>query len=47
MLLFDNRVSNRRNVAVVATDILLREDDISLVYFAIDIGYDVLGSIIS
>jgi len=43
MLLFDSRLNIRRNVAVVAIDILLRGDAIlfSLV-IAIDIGYDIL-----
>ena len=45
MLLFDNRLSNRKNVAVVASDILLRGDDILFSLFAIVMGYDILGVI--
>ena len=45
MLLFDNRLSNRTNVAVVASDILLRGDDILFSLIAIVMGYDILGVI--
>ena len=46
MLLFDSRLTRRTNTAV-ASDILLREDGILLVYVAIVIGYDIYILVLS